>query len=218
MTKSPLTVRHPLEKRPCPSLYQAYKPGSIIHTHLQTNTQHSCDCKSPFLYLTPISTQLEVNVHQVDPPQVDLASNRRRPCSSLMANLRRRIRHQVEIPSSSTLGTIRKLSHITWWARIWADSGLLFIICSLSVGRSYRPHVYLGCIQHLSNVSMRFLIKGVALASPFLPLPRDAVSRLHLLFGSGSLRVYRRQPHPIPRQTLVGVKSLYWPHALSGCL
>ena len=48
------------------------------------------------------------------------------------------------------LGRLRPFIHYPW----------------LVIGRSYRPHVYLGCIQHLSNVLMRFLIKGVALAVP----------------------------------------------------
>ena len=102
LTKSPLTVRHPLEKRPCPSLYQAYKLESINHTCLQTDTQRSChftvNLPSSILHRSLLNWRL-MYIKWIR-PQVDLAPNRRRPCSSLMANLRRRIRHRVEIPSN----------------------------------------------------------------------------------------------------------------------
>ena len=70
------------------------------------------------------------------------------------------------------------------------------------------------CIQHLSNVSTHFPIKGVVLASPFSPVPRDAISYSKLLLlDPGSC--HRRRPNPISRQTLVGIKSLHRPHPLS---
>ena len=61
---------------------------------------------------------------------------------------------------------------------------------------------------------MHFPIKGVVLASPFSPVPRNAVSYSKLLLLDPGSR-HRRQPNHIPRQTLVGVKSLHRPHPLS---
>ena len=46
-----------------------------------------------------------------------------------------------------------------------------------------------------------------------VPLLHNVNSTLYLLLGSGY--VYRRQPDPFHRQSLVGEKSLYRPHALS---
>ena len=66
------------------------------------------------------------------------------------------------------------------------------------------------CIQHPSNVSMRCLIKGVAIAGPDSSVHHNVVSHSTLL---GSWSLYRRQPHPFLRQPLVR-QSLYRLRAL----
>ena len=100
--------------------------------------------------------------------------------------------------------------------RRWSDTGFFIIIDRSAIGRSYRPHVHTALYS--TQMFQRLSDKRGELASPFSPVLRDAVSHLHLLLGSGNLRVCRRQPHLIPRRTLVGSKSLYRPHALSDCL
>ena len=68
---------------------------------------------------------------------------------------------------------------------------------------------------HVDLAYERFSIKGVELTCPFSLIPHNVVPYPYPLLGSGSLRVYRRQPYPIPRPTLIGVNSLYRPYPLS---
>ena len=66
-------------------------------------------CKSPFLYLTLISTQLEVNVHQVDPSTGGFSTESQETLFVPDGEFEKADKTSVEIPSSSTLSTLFRI-------------------------------------------------------------------------------------------------------------
>ena len=69
-------------------------------------------------------------------------------------------------------------------------------------------------IQHPSSVSLPIPIKGVPLASPFLPIPWNAIPHLCLLLGP----FYPRQPDSTYQQLLARVEFVQWHLPLSNYL
>ena len=64
------------------------------------------------------------------------------------------------------------------------------------------PTAHHTCIQHPSSVSLPILIKGVLLASPSLPIPRNAIHHPSLLLDS----LYLCQPNSTDHQSLTRVQ------------
>ena len=80
---------------------------------------------------------------------------------------------------------------------------------------TYVKHVLLLYLADCSARSLNLYVhEGLSRQSLLAShISRNVVSRSYLLLGPGNL--YRRQPNPINRQTLTGVKSLHRPYALS---
>ena len=135
------------------------------------------------------------------------------------------VKSQGSATWSDLTGKIR-VSTISWCTRDWehgeskgapqASHRLLCLITPtfwVTLSSKVNPTLRKPRMLIRLNVSVPYFSTiGVTAASPLSLFPRNAVSYPYL----DSWSLYRHQPpSAIPQQTLVGVKSLHWRHALS---
>ena len=116
-------------------------------------------------------------------------------------------------------GVVLKINHKSWFhGIIWRKAALhrksYASQHNYDINHPARPTAHHTCIQHPSSVSLPIPIKGIPLASPSSPIPRNAIHHPSLLLGS----LYPCQPNSTDHQSLTQIEFVCRRHTFSNHL